>query len=502
MARALAHPVVLAGQRRLVAPLLALATLLAAALRLPFLGTQSLWFDETYTVHVTRAASLGALWDRIGATESTPPLYYLLTWAWTHVLGSWDAAAVRTVSALAIVASVPVAYAALRRLAGRAAALASAVLLAVSPVLGWYALDARAYGLMVLTALLSVWAFAAALERASTKQLVLWALAAATAIWTHWFAGFVVLAEALALLWLRRDAWRGVLVASGGVLVALAPLTGLLREQTGDDRAAFITEDALGGRLVQLTRQFGAGINVPRTSLETALLALALGGLAAGTVLTVRRALPPQARDASLEALPPRDGARALLALAAIGLLAPLALAATGLYDRFNVRNVLYLLPLAAALAAPALLRLRAVPLAALLALGIATSLWTQTDWRYGNADWRTAIDRVAPRAAGVPVIAITPLGAPVAALYLDRPATAASRPARHAWLVVEPVRSAGHRDLQPADPPLGGQLLAAFPAHHETRLHGFRLIELHAPAPVALDPAQLPGATLFAPAR
>jgi hypothetical protein len=196
------------------------------------------------------------------------------------------------------------------------------------------------------------------------------------------------------------------------------------------------------------------------------------------------------------------DGARALLALATVGLLVPLALAATGVYDRFNVRNVLYAWPLLAALAAPALLRLRALPLAGLLALAIATSLWTQLDWRYGNADWRAAIERVAPHAEGTPVLAVTPLGAPVAALYLDRLTTATPVTARRAWLVVEPVRSPGRRDLHPADPPVVTALLAAFPAHRETRVDGFRVIALAAPRPVALDPAQLPGATLFPAVR
>ncbi|HEU4701534.1 MAG TPA: glycosyltransferase family 39 protein [Conexibacter sp.] len=444
----------------------------------------------------------------MGASESTPPLYYLLTWGWTRVAGDGEAA-LRTVSALALVAAVPVAYLALRRLAGERTALATAALTAVSPLLGWYALDARAYGLMVLTALLSAWAFGAVLERASARRLALWALAAAAALWTHWFAGFLVLGEVVALLWLRRGTWHGVLLAGGAALLALAPLTGLLREQTGDDRAAFIAADGLLDRLEQLVRQFGAGVNVPRTWLEGALLALGLTALAVGALLTARASCvrqgpaegPWRTQLAVGQPLPSRDGARALLALAAVGLLVPLALAASGLYDRFNVRNVLYLWPLLAALAAPALLRLRAVPLAALLALGAATSLWTQLDWRYGNADWRAAIERIAPRVArDDQVIAVTPLGAPVAAHYLDRVAFTSPVATRRAWLVVEPARGAGHRDLRPSDPAVVAQLAGAFPTRRETRVHGFRLIELTAPGAVVVDPARLPGATLFPP--
>jgi len=497
MARVLAAPspdpiATAAVARRPVAPLLALATGVAALLRLPFLGTQSLWFDETYTVHVVHG-SLGDLWHRVGATESTPPLFYLLTWAWVHVVGSDGAAAVRTVSALALVAAVPVAYAALRRLTGRDAAMAVAALLAVSPLLSWYAVDARAYGLLVLVALLSVWALGAVLAQPSPKHLALWALATAAALWTHWFASFLVLGEALALLWLRRDAWRGVLIAGSAPLLAVAPLIGLLRDQTGDDRASFIADTKLTDRVEQLVRQFGSGQNIPRTWLEGALLALGLGGLAVGTLLTVRRALATREGSAT------RDGARALLVVTLVALLVPLALGAIELYDRFNVRNVLYLWPLVAALAAPALLRLRAVPLAALLVLGVIASLWGQFDWRYQNTDWRDAVARVRDRA---PVVAIGRLGIPVAALYLDRVPSTVPLATRHAWLVVEPARSPGHRELGPVDPPFVAQLLAAFPQHRETRLHAFRVIELRAPRPVPLDPAQLPDAALFPAVR
>ncbi|HEX5146328.1 MAG TPA: glycosyltransferase family 39 protein, partial [Conexibacter sp.] len=170
---------------RTVAALLALATAASAALRLPFLTTQSLWFDETYTVHVVQAGSLGELWHRVGASESTPPLFYVLAWLWTRLAGGDGAGSLRTVSALALIAAVPVAYGALRRLAGQRAALAVAALVAASPLLAWYALDARAYGLLVLAGLLSAWALGAAVAEPSPRRLALWALAAAAAIWTH-----------------------------------------------------------------------------------------------------------------------------------------------------------------------------------------------------------------------------------------------------------------------------------------------------------------------------
>ena len=242
-------------------------------------------------------------------------------------------------------------------------------------------------------------------------------------------------------------------------------------------------------------RQFVAGQNVPRTWLEAAMLGLALGGLLIGTVVLARRAAAPRPE-------PGRDGARALLAIALVGLVVPLALGATELYDRFNVRNVLFLWPLAAAVAAPALLQLRGAPLAALLVLGLGTSLWTQSEWPYGNTDWREAIARVETQAPALPVVAVGRLGIPVAALYLHRAPASAPLATRRAWVVVEPARGPGHRALQAVDTPLVDQLLAAFPQHRETRVHAFRVIELSAPTAVALDPARLPEAALFPAVR
>jgi 4-amino-4-deoxy-L-arabinose transferase-like glycosyltransferase len=486
-----AQPSVLdAPSPRAVAALLAFATLVAAGLRLPFLGSASLWFDETYTVSVIGAGSPGKLWDRIGATESTPPLFYALTWLWAQLAGDGEAA-VRTVSAVALIAAVPVGYAALRRLVGWRAALATAAIVAVAPVLVEYALDARAYGLLVLASLLSVWAFAALLERDTLRARALWALAAAATIWTHWFGGFLVLAEVVVLLWLSPRAWRATVVSSGVVLAALLPLLPLLRAQTGDERAGFIADEGIRSRLEQMVRQFAMGENVATTWLEAAGLALAVGGVALGALLALRAALDRRA--------PASDGARALLGLALVGLVVPLALAVSGLYDRFNVRNVLFLLPLAAALAALGLVRLRTLPLAAYLALCVATAVWSQADWRYRQSDWRAAIEHVLATDPRAPVIASTATGQPVAAHYLRRAATPAPLATRQAWLVVEPVRGPGRRGLAPVAPvPAEAPLAAAFPARHERTIHGFRVIELTAPAPVTVDPAQLPGSTVY----
>jgi uncharacterized membrane protein len=138
-------------------PLIAI-TALAALLRLGTLGMQSFWYDEAFTpVHVLHA-SLGATLHAVVHTENTPPLWYVLEWGVSRALGT-GVVALRLLSALAGIATVPVAWAIGRELAGRRAAIVTAALVAVNPLFVWYSQEARAYGLFVLTSSLAMLCF-------------------------------------------------------------------------------------------------------------------------------------------------------------------------------------------------------------------------------------------------------------------------------------------------------------------------------------------------------
>lgn len=144
---------------RWVWPLLVAVTLLAAVLRFPFLAHQSLWFDEIFTRAIVGRHTIAGMWDQIGRTESTPPLYYFVAKLATDLAGVRSAAAMRAPSALALTAAAPVSYFAFRSLIGQAAAVAAAAFVAVNPSLVIYSTDARSYGLFILMSLLSVWGF-------------------------------------------------------------------------------------------------------------------------------------------------------------------------------------------------------------------------------------------------------------------------------------------------------------------------------------------------------
>ena len=123
---------------------LAALLVLAAALRLSTLDLQSFWYDEAYVPVHTLHPSLVATLRSVEHRENTPPLWYVLIWAWSRTFGT-GMLALRLPSALAGIATVPVAWGIGQQLAGRRVAIATAALVATNPLFVWYSQEARAY---------------------------------------------------------------------------------------------------------------------------------------------------------------------------------------------------------------------------------------------------------------------------------------------------------------------------------------------------------------------
>jgi len=109
----------------------------AGLLRFSTLDVQSYWSDEAITVLLVRM-DFGDMIRMIAESESTPPVYYVIAWPWTRVFGSGEIG-LRSVSALAGTAAVPIAAAAAWALISRRAAVVAAALAALNPLLIWYA---------------------------------------------------------------------------------------------------------------------------------------------------------------------------------------------------------------------------------------------------------------------------------------------------------------------------------------------------------------------------
>jgi mannosyltransferase len=195
-----------------------------AALRFSTLDVQSYWADEGSTVELVRGGLVHAVREAANS-EATPPLYDVVAWAWSLVFGTSEVG-LRSLSALLGTAAIVVVYITGRRLASARVGLGAAAVVAVSPMFVWYSQEARAYALLALLIALGFLFFAEGMRSSSGRPLVLWAVTSVLAALTHWFAVFVVAAEAL---WMLLNAFdrrpvRLAVIATGAGMAALAPL--------------------------------------------------------------------------------------------------------------------------------------------------------------------------------------------------------------------------------------------------------------------------------------
>ena len=371
----------LAGDRAAVA-VLAL-TALASFLRFYGIAHQGFWFDEANTallVHFSPGKMLGL----IPQTESTPPLYYCVAWVWARVFG-YGEAGLRSLSALAGVLTVPVAYGAGAKLISRRAGLIAAALCACNPLLIWYSQEARSYALLVLLSAASLLAFAYLLERPTARTAAAWVIASALALATHYYALLVVLPEALWLLGAHRRS-RPAQAAVGLVGLCGLALVPLAVSQNGTGRANWIAHAPLGRRVTEIVPQFVIGFGSPAYGvLEPLALAIAIFAL----VLLLARSTG-------------RGGAVVAAALALGGLAINLLLVAVGVDDLIT-RNVLAMwmpaaLVIAAGLAAPRARLLGLAAAIALCAIGLTAAVGVATDRSLQRPDWRGVARVLEPR--------------------------------------------------------------------------------------------------------
>ena len=269
-------------------------TAVGAALRFATLDLQAYHHDEVITAMRVIPGSFGEMFDAVKWSESNPPLYYVLAWAWAKLFGS-DEFALRSLSALFGVATVPLGYLIGRQLADWRTGLVLTGMLAVNPMLIWYSQEARSYAPLVFFTALSLLFFLRALDSRRGRDLGLWALASALALCSHYFALFAVAIEAAWLLFALRDRWRAVLPALGAVLATGLALLPLLASQVNPTHIGWIENSPLGERLWETLANFAIGetghviAEPPRDRYAVVPLALLGAGVLLALVLGSRR---------------------------------------------------------------------------------------------------------------------------------------------------------------------------------------------------------------------
>lgn len=460
-------------------------TALGALLRFAALGEQSYWGDEGATVALIRA-SFGDMLDRLPDSESTPPLYYAIAWVWTRALGSSEEWGLRSLSALAGTATIPVAYAAAAELVTRRAGLVTAALVACSPLLVWYSQESRAYALMTLLIALTLWLFARALdesERVVARGHAWWALAAVLAVATHYFAAFVVAPQAVWLIARARDPARrrAAIAATAAVVVAGGALLPLALDQRSTGNTAYIAEIAFDQRVKEVPKKFLVGEQATPGDYGTVIEALKWPALALALLAAVLAVTRTDRRE--------RSGAVLAAGVGAAGLALPLALKAVGLdyFAAYNLQGLWLPLAVAAAagLGARAAGRTGVAAAAALCAIGGAVVVSVATDPDLHRNDYRDLAGRLGeePRAVvATPRNSLSPLAA-----YLPR---IDHLPAGHRVreIAIVGMRAQDESTRARAWDPAYRPHLPGFRVTRRADAHAYTLIVLRAPRPLPVD--------------
>lgn len=273
---------------------LAVAALTLAGLLLRMRGiTDSYFGDELYTVDILAEPTLGGVIDRIQATESTPPLYYVLAWLSGRAGDMLEMG--RLPSIVFGTLAIPATLALGRRTVSPPAAVVGAAVVAFVPTAIFYSTEARAYAVLLFFATTALVLLLRAAERGELRSWAAFVACAALALYSHYTAAFP-LAAGLAWVFLTSPQRRRatVIAAAATALLYLPwvprivanPLLELGTPVTVDATARFVFRLVAGHPYVTLPQLPG----IP------ALLVLGASVIAAGAVMGLRsrrRLWPP-----------------------------------------------------------------------------------------------------------------------------------------------------------------------------------------------------------------
>jgi mannosyltransferase len=273
----------------LLRPALVLLTLASFLLRATALGAKDLRGDESFAA-VFSAQSLGTIWRGLGQSEPHPPLYYLLLHAMIALAGPSNLS-LRGLSLFFGTLAVPALAVAAWQAFGARAALLTAILTAVNPLLVWQAQDARMYAQLVGFSGLALAGVAAVLCTDRPTPAAWWTALGGSAgvLLTHFYGTFLVAGLVAALLvaaWRAPDGGRrhlarlAALMALEIAVLALPLLYHGRQALAGHPPFAALGVGGLAGNIGQT---LAAGVTAPiplRGPASAAAVLLALAGLA------------------------------------------------------------------------------------------------------------------------------------------------------------------------------------------------------------------------------
>lgn len=185
-------------------PALVILLAVSAAVRLVCLACKPFWFDECYSVELSRIGwrdFLRLLWWR----EANMSLYYVLLRIWLHF--GQTPFFIRSLSVLAAVATLPAIYWLARMLYDRRVGLIAAALFAFNAYDVRYAQEARSYALLVLLATLSSAFLIAYVRKPTRRNRISYVVLSVLAVYAHLYALLLIVAQWISLSIVSRSAF-------------------------------------------------------------------------------------------------------------------------------------------------------------------------------------------------------------------------------------------------------------------------------------------------------
>lgn len=196
--------------------------------------TRGFWGDEAWTAGISRL-SLGEIL-RITGQDFHPPLYYFLV----HFVGApsnYKEIPVRLLSVFFYLLTPVFTYLLARRLFPKLSTMyycLTTCLIALSPILITYALEARSYALLAFESVLSAYFFWRAKSEKKGHHLfrLAYFIVGSLMVYTHYYAWFILASHGVYLFLFERNRIKSLLPSALGILLVQLPWLPTLLGQT------------------------------------------------------------------------------------------------------------------------------------------------------------------------------------------------------------------------------------------------------------------------------
>jgi uncharacterized membrane protein len=177
------------------AVLIGLPVLVLLIICLPHVAT-GYWVDEVFSVTASR--SLSGLFRMFREYENNMSLYQVILHFWMRVFGESEVAT-HALSLLTAVITIPVFFALERTWMNKTSSFFGSLLLSLSPLFAFDAVETRSYAMLILSVTLSSLLFVRLLRKPRYGMAVWYGLSVGVGVYIHYFGILIPLVHAFAL---------------------------------------------------------------------------------------------------------------------------------------------------------------------------------------------------------------------------------------------------------------------------------------------------------------